>query len=186
MKTINLLTGIALLLTTNCLKSSAQAKFLDIGDKVDIYPTVTWIRGTPLNQLDKDKTYLIELWATWCKPCIAAMPHLSELHQKFGDKIVFVGQDVWEEDIEKVRAFLAKNDKLMNFTVAYAGPQATSDFDKKLIKPTGTSGIPRTLVIQNNTLIWITDPTQLTEKTLQLIVDRKFTVAAAEDALKKN
>lgn len=176
--------GMLVLLFCN-LQSSAQAKYLDVNDTVDEYPNVTWLKGASLTKLDKDKTYLIELWATWCKPCVAAMPHLSELHGKFKDQIVFIAQDVWEEDLEKVKAFIAANEKMMSFSIAYAGAQSTSDFDKKLAKPTGTFGIPRTFIIQNNTLLWMTDPTQLNDEVLQLIVDRKFTISAAAKLVKK-
>ncbi|HEY7544991.1 MAG TPA: TlpA disulfide reductase family protein, partial [Blastocatellia bacterium] len=31
---------------------------------------------------------VLEFWATWCAPCIAAMPHLNELADKFKDKPV--------------------------------------------------------------------------------------------------
>lgn len=184
MKTIKMTIAVMLLFCN--LHSSAQAKFLDVNDPVAEYPKVTWLKGAPLEKLDKDKTYLIELWATWCKPCVAAMPHLSELHEKFKDKIVFIAQDVWEEDLEKVKAFIAANDKMMSFSIAYAGSQATSDFDKRLVKPTGTFGIPRTFIIQNNTMLWMTDPTQLNDEVLQLIVDRKFTPEAAAKLVKKS
>ena len=29
---------------------------------------------------------LVEFWATWCQPCVSAMPHLSELAEKFEGK----------------------------------------------------------------------------------------------------
>lgn len=32
------------------------------------------------------KVVLIDFWATWCVPCIAAMPHLDKLHREFSDK----------------------------------------------------------------------------------------------------
>src|SRR5262245_39259186 len=32
----------------------------------------------------KDRVVLVDFWATWCPPCVAAMPSLEALHQKFG------------------------------------------------------------------------------------------------------
>jgi len=34
----------------------------------------------------RGKVVLIDFWATWCKPCIASMPHLKEMYDKYHDK----------------------------------------------------------------------------------------------------
>ncbi len=34
----------------------------------------------------KGKVVLIDFWATWCPPCIAAFPELKALDTKYGDK----------------------------------------------------------------------------------------------------
>lgn len=184
MKPITVLSGVLLLAVVSTAK--AQVTYLDVNEKVDKYPNVEWLRGTPVTHFEKDKTYIIELWATWCKPCIKSMPHMNELYAKYKDKIVFIGQDVWEEDIEKVKKFLADNEKIMSYSAAFAGQQNKSDFDKNWIKPSGTAGIPRTFIVQNNILVWITDPFQLTEEHLQLLVEGKLTEEAAKAIVKKN
>ena len=186
MKTIATITGTVLLSLITHFSCSAQVAYLDVNEKVEQYPKVEWLKGTPLDKFEKDKIYLVELWATWCKPCIASMPHLAELNSKFKDKIVFIGQDVWEDGIEKVKEFIAKNEKLMDYRIGYAGASRTSDFDKNWIKPSGTSSIPRTFIIQNNTLVWMTQPDQVNEEILQLLVDHKFSIEAAEKLAKKN
>ena len=33
---------------------------------------------------------VIDFWASWCKPCLKAMPHVEYLHQSFADKGVSV------------------------------------------------------------------------------------------------
>ena len=38
-----------------------------------------------LNQ-SRGKVLLIDVWATWCGPCVAAMPHLESLHREFNDQ----------------------------------------------------------------------------------------------------
>jgi thiol-disulfide isomerase/thioredoxin len=185
-KTITITTGTVLLLLATLFTSSAQVTYLDVNEKVEQYPKVEWLKGMPVDKFEKDKIYLVELWATWCKPCIASMPHLAELNSKFKDKIVFISQDVWEDDAEKVKEFIAKNQKLMDYRIGFSGPKLTSDFEKNWIKPSGTFGIPRTFIIQNNILVWMTQPDQVNEEILQLLVDHKFSIEAAEKLAKKN
>ncbi len=54
-----------------------------------------------------DKPVLLNLWATWCPPCVAELPGLLELSQEYGDKANFLL--VTDEPVEKVKAFLKKH-----------------------------------------------------------------------------
>ena len=46
----------------------------------------------------RGKTIVLDFWATWCGPCIRAMPEIQRLHEKYSsnDLIVF-GVNTWEE-----------------------------------------------------------------------------------------
>lgn len=37
------------------------------------------------------KPFMINVWATWCGPCIMELPALEALHQQYGDKISIMG-----------------------------------------------------------------------------------------------
>ncbi len=150
-----------------------------IGSTVSEYPKVQWIQGETVTKFDKDKIYIVECWATWCGPCKAAIPHVNELHKKFGDKIVIIGQDIWETNIKKVQDFVKKEGDGMSYRVAYGGGQE-SDFSLKFMKAAGISGIPHTFVIQDNKVVWMPNPTELSEEALQLLIDRKFNLEAAK------
>ena len=47
---------------------------------------------------------LLDLWATWCEPCIADIPMLNRLHEKFGSrglKVVGIAvESGWAKDIK--------------------------------------------------------------------------------------
>ena len=38
----------------------------------------------------KDKVVFINLWATWCPPCIAELPDLQKLYDDYGDRVEFL------------------------------------------------------------------------------------------------
>src|ERR1044072_4771232 len=43
--------------------------------------------GTTFKLEDKKgKIVLVNLWATWCGPCIGEMPHIVEMQEKYKDK----------------------------------------------------------------------------------------------------
>ncbi len=55
----------------------------------------------------KGNVVVLEFWATWCAPCIAAMPHLNELTEQFKDKAVkFIS--ITDEDEATVAPFLSR------------------------------------------------------------------------------
>ena len=67
------------------------------GEKVSLES----LRGRPV---------LLNLWATWCLPCIAEMPELATLHDRYADEdLVLVGLSFDDADAtDKVRAFVAE------------------------------------------------------------------------------
>ena len=55
-----------------------------------------------------NKVVLLDFWATWCEPCLAAMPHFNELYDKYKDDgfmLLSVSVD-GPESVADVRAFV--------------------------------------------------------------------------------
>ena len=94
----------------NQAKEEAKAKTLTIGDKAPAIDIAHWIKGKKIEEFEADKVYVIEFWATWCGPCVASMPHLSELQKKYADyDVKFIS--VSDEDLQTVVSFLFKENK---------------------------------------------------------------------------
>lgn len=55
----------------------------------------------------RGEVVLINLWATWCPPCIAEMPSFQELYDQYGEKVTFLF--VSNEEAPTINSFLEKH-----------------------------------------------------------------------------
>jgi thiol-disulfide isomerase/thioredoxin len=66
-----------------------------------------WINSKPIKLADlRGKVVLLDFWGTWCGPCVAEIPKLIDLHEKYHDKgLVIIGihddSKSTVEDLEK-------------------------------------------------------------------------------------
>jgi len=60
---------------------------------------------------NKGKVVLVDLWATWCGPCIKELPHLQALSEKFGaEDFLMLGVVLESGDPGEIQAFLAEKE----------------------------------------------------------------------------
>ncbi len=160
---------------TNTIKPT-----LSIGDPAPILEVHKWLKGTPVKAFEKGKVYVVECWATWCVPCIAAMPHLSELAQQYRDKVTVIGVSVWEggskpvPDVTTLQSFVDKKGKDMDYTVAMDDP-TKNKFAGTWLKAADIKGIPATFVIdREGKIAWMGHPLKV-DSILKQIVEKPET-----------
>ena len=84
------------------------------------------VEGNEVSLSDfKGRYVYIDLWATWCGPCVAEIPHLKKLEEHFrGRNICFVSissdkkRETWEKyvrerEMEGVQLHMGKDEKYM-------------------------------------------------------------------------
>ena len=89
----------------------------------------------------KGKVIFVNLWATWCPPCIAEMPSMQKIYDAYGDRVVFLF--VSNENQEKVTAFL----KRKNLSIPSYYPLSSSP------KEIASNSIPATYIIDKKGFI---------------------------------
>jgi len=97
----------------------AQAKVLGVGDPAPALQQGAYLKGEPVKEFEPGKVYVLEFWATWCGHCVKAFPHISKLQAQYGDeKVVFIGQNIWERRTEDdLKAFVKQMGEDMSFRV---------------------------------------------------------------------
>ncbi|BDA46662.1 probable thiol-disulfide oxidoreductase ResA [Coccomyxa sp. Obi] len=115
--------------------TAGHLKFLK-GEPVDVPPT-----GSPA---------VIELWATWCAPCRAVFPHLSEIAHKYKDKGLKVVSICVEQDSPALQQFVDQQGSKMEYTVA-VDPQGVAG--QQLMATAKVSGIPHAFVVDRDGIV---------------------------------
>ena len=72
---------------------------------------VSLLDGTVLSSEDLDgRVVLLDFWTSWCAPCIAQMPDIMTIHEKYKDRDDFVFVTVNRgEDLETVQGFVKRH-----------------------------------------------------------------------------
>ncbi len=122
----------------------------------------------------RGKVIVLEFWATWCAPCIAAMPHLNGLAEKFKDQPVqFIA--ITDESEPFVAPFLQR--RVIKGWVGL-------DEDRSIFDAYGVQGIPRTIVVdRDGKIAALTTATSLTEARLGGILEGKSPSVAPEKSI---
>lgn len=124
-----------------------------------------WVTGEPVSKFRPGHVYVVEFWATWCKPCVDAMPHLTELARQFRDRVTFIGVNI-EGDadgiVETVEKFVAKQGDRVGYAIAI--DTAANDMQRNWLEASGSDGIPQSFVIDGaGKVAWIGHPNNLRE-----------------------
>ncbi|MET4331294.1 thiol-disulfide isomerase/thioredoxin [Bradyrhizobium sp. i1.15.2] len=113
-----------------------------------------WLRGEPLTNFQPGKLYIVEFWATWCGPCVVAMPHLIKLQAKYKDEgLEVIGVAASEqaptadEARTKLDAWLTEKFSNLNYRIGF---DSTGEMTKLWMNASSSRWIPRSFVVDRD------------------------------------
>ena len=94
--------------------------------------------GRPVNSSDaKDKVVVLDFWATWCEPCLAAVPVIKDVTKSYRDDVVFYAVNVGEE-AKTIKRFVDENEWDLAVLV---------DPDESIAEAFRADALPQTVII---------------------------------------
>lgn len=142
------------------LFSFSQAK---VGDKApEIHLEGGYNCGNQSLQLEslKGKVIVLDFWATWCSPCVAAFPENNQLYTKYKDQdVVFIA--ITDDPKEKLENFLKK--VKVEFCIG-------RDDDQQEFKNYRVTARPDVFIINRDGII-VSRSNELTEETLLQVIN---------------
>lgn len=151
-----------------------SAEELTLGSAAPKLEVKKFLKGEEVKRFEKGKTYVVELWATWCGPCLKTIPHLTELQKKYED-VVFIGVAVLEEDQSGVAPFVEEMGDKMDYRVALdLVPEGSEPGEGKTVanwmEPAQLEGIPSAFIINGEGKIaWIGHPAEMAEPLASIV-----------------
>lgn len=179
---------LGLLFSTACAQetdrvppSAAATAELNIGDPAPPVEVETWLshgeglEGEPFPKdvkIEAGKVYVVEFWATWCGPCIAAMPEVAAMQAELADKGVRI-MSISDEDVETVKEFADRKLQLPDgseatygelFTLWSVGSDPDQSVHEAYFRAAGQTGIPCAFVVGKDAKIeWFGHPMEMRE-----------------------
>jgi thiol-disulfide isomerase/thioredoxin len=166
-----------------------EAKPLTPGDAAPELTGLTWLKGEGFTKFEPGTVYVLDMWATWCLPCIKGIPHISDLARKHAkDNVKVVGISVWEEARElspphesflsRVRTFVANQGDAMAYDVAFA-PGDSSNASSGWMERAGRSSIPTAFVVDGKGKVaWMGHPMNGLDRVVEEVLAGTFDVEA--------
>lgn len=118
---------------------------------------------------NNDSVYVVNFWATWCKPCVAELPYFEQAAKKFTDKkmkIILVSLDFLSQQ-KQVDQFV-ENNKIQ--TDVYLLQAGDPNIWINTIDTNWSGAIPATVIYKNGKKIFFREGDFSTQQELDSLI----------------
>ena len=125
-----------------------------------------------LRQLPHDTLYVVNFWATWCKPCIQEMPYFENVTQQYKNqpvRVILVSMDAVEDLEKRVKPFVQKR-SLKSRLLLLDEPDGNTWIYK--LEPKWSGAIPATILFNNHRKQYFFAEKEFKEEELQALINK--------------
>lgn len=157
---------------------------LGVGDKAPPLTIKEWVRGDSVNTIGdpQNRVFVVEFWATWCPPCKASVPLLTELQNQHKKDLVIIGvtdPDDRGNTESAIRRFVRQQGDKMDYHVAIDNNAATKN---AYMAAAGVMGIPHAFLVgRDGRIVWQGSPLDpALGEIIPRVIDGSYDVSSAQ------
>lgn len=129
----------------------------------------TFKRIEPMFQFDNDTTYVVNFWATWCKPCIKELPYFEEFNSTLKTekvKVILVSLD-FPKHLESNLVPFVRENQLKSKVVVLLDGKYNDWIDK--VSPEWSGAIPATYIYKGRQNYLVPAPFETMEELTKVV-----------------
>ncbi len=119
-----------------------------------------------------DTIYVINFWATWCKPCVEELPVFEKVHQEYAGKkvkVILISNDFKKQVEPKLKPFL-KSKKIQSDV--WWMNETDPNVWVNIVEPMWEGSLPATLIFRGSDQKRFFNEGQLSEQTILAIIQK--------------
>jgi thiol-disulfide isomerase/thioredoxin len=175
-----------LALAVVALTSTSSNAAPQIGDKAPAIKVAKWMTKEPPS-LPGDKeaekhVFVVEFWATWCKPCWVSIPHLADLQKKYEkDGLIIIG--ISNEELDTIAKFIGSDKGGQKMEMPYF-VGADDDMGTNRLWADDVQGIPYAFIVnKSGIVVWRGNPLEPAfDSALVQVLAGKYDIETAKKA----
>jgi thiol-disulfide isomerase/thioredoxin len=134
---------------------------------------VTFIKSKDIIHLKNNKSdtvYIVNFWATWCKPCVEELPYFEQVNQQYQHqkvKVLLVSNDFKKQIDTRLKPFIVN--KKIRSTVLFMNESNPNDWINN-VDESWSGAIPATMIICGSKNVHYFHEGEITAEQLERII----------------